>query len=164
MDPLPRIPRCLMVSGRTSASSQRGGPPVLTWHCSGSPAGEPRLPPTLGGDGVLRAAGGGGLGAVATGALKRIPAAPLGVQLEAPRQGQCQFLTSLHLLPGLQVGGKRRDPGAMSPCLITPEPFYSSNGTLTGLLLCSHDHHWVCEPRRLSACLGPTQALESSRI
>ena len=153
-----------MASGQMSASSQRGGPPILTWHCSGSLAGKPRLPPTLGGDGVLGAAGCCGLGAVATGALKRIPAAPLGVQLEAPRQGQCQFLTSLHLLSRLQVGGKRRDPGAISPCLITPKPFYSSSGALTGLLLCSHDHHWVCGPRRLSACLGPTQALESSRV
>lgn len=42
------------------------------------------LPRTLGGDGVLRAARGGRLGAVATGALQRVSAAPLGVELEAP--------------------------------------------------------------------------------
>lgn len=38
-------------------------------------------PRTLGGDGILRAARGGGLRAIATGALERVPAAPLRVQL-----------------------------------------------------------------------------------
>lgn len=62
---------------------------------------------TLGGDGVLRAARGGRLGAVPAGALQRVPAAPLGVELEAPRQGQCEFPTSLHLLTRLQAGAER---------------------------------------------------------
>lgn len=42
------------------------------------------LPHTLGGNGVLGAAWRGRLGAVAAGALQRVPAAPLGVELEAP--------------------------------------------------------------------------------
>lgn len=73
----------------------------------GKPPGKPGLPRTLGGDGVLGAARRGGLRAVATGALQRVPAAPLGVQLEAPRQGQRQLLARLHLLTRLQ--GEERD-------------------------------------------------------
>lgn len=80
---------------------------LLTWRSPGSPPGKPGLPRTLGGDGVLGAARRGGLRAVATGALQRVPAAPLGVQLEAPRQGQRQLLARLHLLTRLQ--GEARD-------------------------------------------------------
>lgn len=68
----------------------------------------PLTTPTLGGDGVLRAAWGGTLCAVAAGALQRVPAAPLRVQLQTPRQCQGQLLTSLHLIPRLQVEGAKR--------------------------------------------------------
>ena len=67
-------------------------------------------PRTLGGDGILGAARGSGLGAVAAGALEGVPAAPLHVQLEAPRQGECQFLTGRHLLTRLQDRGQTHNP------------------------------------------------------
>ena len=85
----------------------REGTPSPHLQRSGSPPGNPGPPRTLGGDGVLRAAWGGRLRAVAAGALERVPAAPLRVQLEAPRQGQRQFLASLHLLTRLHAGGTR---------------------------------------------------------
>ena len=119
---------CGWTDSRTSTSSQRGGPPS-----SPGTAQEARLEssgsPTLGGDGVLGTAGSGGLGAVAAGALKRVPAAPLGIKLEAPRQGQGQFLTSLHLLSRLQVGGERQmsHRGRESPD--TPRAFLHSSSS-----------------------------------
>lgn len=120
--------------GYWSPSGSRG-------FCPFSSPGAPReaqRPHTLGGNGVLRAARGGRLGAVAAGALQRVPAAPLSVQLEAPRQGQGQLLTSLHLFARLQVGGKRHTeatramsppsdvPGGLSASLFDWDPGYYS--------------------------------------
>lgn len=69
--------RCGRTDGRSSAPFPHLAP-------AQEARADTRLPRTLGGNGVLGAARGGRLGAVAAGALQRVPAAPLGVELEAP--------------------------------------------------------------------------------